>query len=515
MRADPAQDTNALLLQLVTGGNSTIRSANDLPSATFTPSPGIVPVNVLFSLSLTLAICISFFAILGKQWLVHYRQRTGAGGTQRQRWDQLQRYLGAKRWDLEEVLNHTLPALLQLDLLLFSIALIIYLQTLSKIVCLVMATPFVIAVQITLRLTDFAVQDYWCPFYTIWPQITARSILEKNHSLWLIIAILYVVLSSPLLVIRVIIYSAQIISWRIRHYLGILRGDNSETMQDRDQYKMVTYEELAQPSILVAGKGFAKPDTPSPFLHAAAIQRVLCNSDDFNTLIYVAINIQALNEERGIQYFLENDTVHQRLGELVRSPNKMLASAFCCAFAYLLLRGRCAELFVTQEHRRLFHSGNSLSQTSQYPAGFNTLKKKVQFIRRQLEACEESPGICRETLVGMRHYYGLLECLLDETSTNQDLSGWLDRIMHKQQQKELSTPLALFLVANTVQILNEGVKSAEAHLDLRVGIAPDSQQVERNGEYQERLNVRRQRLEMFKILIRTKGWDSRLDSGSR
>ncbi|KIO20611.1 hypothetical protein M407DRAFT_60008, partial [Tulasnella calospora MUT 4182] len=74
MSADPADDTNALLLQLVTGGNHTIQSADDLPSATFTPSPGIVPVNVLFSLCLTLAIIISFLAILGQQWLVHYRK---------------------------------------------------------------------------------------------------------------------------------------------------------------------------------------------------------------------------------------------------------------------------------------------------------------------------------------------------------------------------------------------------------------------------------------------------------
>ncbi|KIO21808.1 hypothetical protein M407DRAFT_35317, partial [Tulasnella calospora MUT 4182] len=74
MSADPADDTNALLLQLVAGGNSTIRSVDDLPSATFTPSPGIFPVNVLFSLSLTLAIVSSFLAVLGQQWLVYYRK---------------------------------------------------------------------------------------------------------------------------------------------------------------------------------------------------------------------------------------------------------------------------------------------------------------------------------------------------------------------------------------------------------------------------------------------------------
>ncbi|KAG9043725.1 hypothetical protein FS837_009205 [Tulasnella sp. UAMH 9824] len=142
---------DSIIIFLVAGGNGTIRSANDLPSATFTPSPGIVPVNVLFSLSLTLAILISFFAILGQQWLVYYLQRNG-GGIENQRWDQLQRYLGAKRWGLEAVLHDTLPALLQLDLLIFCIALLIYLRTLSKTACYVVATPIIIAVQIVLRL---------------------------------------------------------------------------------------------------------------------------------------------------------------------------------------------------------------------------------------------------------------------------------------------------------------------------------------------------------------------------
>ncbi|KAG9043723.1 hypothetical protein FS837_009203 [Tulasnella sp. UAMH 9824] len=90
MSADPADDTNAILLQLVIGGNSTIRSADHLPSATFTPGPGIVPINVLLSLSLTLAIIASFLAILGQQWLVYYRKRAGSGA-EYQRWEQLQR----------------------------------------------------------------------------------------------------------------------------------------------------------------------------------------------------------------------------------------------------------------------------------------------------------------------------------------------------------------------------------------------------------------------------------------
>ncbi|KIO16727.1 hypothetical protein M407DRAFT_36260, partial [Tulasnella calospora MUT 4182] len=68
MSADPADDTNALLLQLVKGGNTTINSEADLPSATFSPPSAIYPVNILFAVSLTCALMSSFLAVLGQQW---------------------------------------------------------------------------------------------------------------------------------------------------------------------------------------------------------------------------------------------------------------------------------------------------------------------------------------------------------------------------------------------------------------------------------------------------------------
>ncbi|KIO27374.1 hypothetical protein M407DRAFT_73333, partial [Tulasnella calospora MUT 4182] len=99
MSADPADDTNALLLQLVKGGNATINSEADLPSATFSPPSAISAVNVLFAVSLTCALMSSFLAVLGQQWLVYYRKRSG-GGAERQRKEQLRRQLGAARWRL-------------------------------------------------------------------------------------------------------------------------------------------------------------------------------------------------------------------------------------------------------------------------------------------------------------------------------------------------------------------------------------------------------------------------------
>ncbi|KIO27174.1 hypothetical protein M407DRAFT_73567, partial [Tulasnella calospora MUT 4182] len=103
MTPNPADDSNALLLQLVIPESGTIASASDLPSVKFSPSPGIYRVNILFSISLTFAILSSFLAVLGQQWLVHYQKRSG-GGPVHQRREQLRRYLGAKRWKLEAIL---------------------------------------------------------------------------------------------------------------------------------------------------------------------------------------------------------------------------------------------------------------------------------------------------------------------------------------------------------------------------------------------------------------------------
>ncbi|KAG8947694.1 hypothetical protein FRC04_010538 [Tulasnella sp. 424] len=113
MSADPADDTNALLaqnnailLQFVSGRNDTTSLDSTLPSASFAPSGAVLSVNVLFALSLAFAIISSFLAVLGRQWLVYYRKR-GGGGPDRQRWEQLKRFLGAERCSVRStVLSH-------------------------------------------------------------------------------------------------------------------------------------------------------------------------------------------------------------------------------------------------------------------------------------------------------------------------------------------------------------------------------------------------------------------------
>ncbi|KAG9050302.1 hypothetical protein FS837_006412 [Tulasnella sp. UAMH 9824] len=129
MSADPADDTNALLLQLVRGNNETALSLT-LPSTEFSPKRQIYTINFLFLVSLASALFASFFAVIGKQWLAYYQTPEGSGGD-KQRGEQLKRSQGAERWRLVPILDGLIPLLLQFALVIFAVGIILYLHTLS------------------------------------------------------------------------------------------------------------------------------------------------------------------------------------------------------------------------------------------------------------------------------------------------------------------------------------------------------------------------------------------------
>ncbi|KAG8960961.1 hypothetical protein FRC05_006425, partial [Tulasnella sp. 425] len=138
LSANPADDTNALLrqnnailLQLALNRNDSLPIANALPSETFSVSGRILTVNILFSISLVLALMSSLFAVLGGQWLARYCSHSGSGADNQRR-VRINRYLGARRWQLEWLLGDIIPTLLQISLILFGISLTIYLNTLHS-----------------------------------------------------------------------------------------------------------------------------------------------------------------------------------------------------------------------------------------------------------------------------------------------------------------------------------------------------------------------------------------------
>ncbi|KAG8922673.1 hypothetical protein FRC01_013746, partial [Tulasnella sp. 417] len=220
MSPDPADDTNALLrdnnailLNLALGRNDTLPTPSPLPSETFSPTSKVLTVNVLFSVSLTFAIISSFLAVLGRQWLVYYRKRTG-GGPERQRWEQLKRFLGAERWRLEWVLDDFLPSLLQIGLIIFCISLTIYLNTLHTTLSNVVGALFCVGLAILVITAIFVTWDKFCPFQS-----------PLSHAVSPFIPVVICVARMSAIILFVLILDLlQPIEWGLRFLLGIAQA---------------------------------------------------------------------------------------------------------------------------------------------------------------------------------------------------------------------------------------------------------------------------------------------------
>ncbi|KAG9028814.1 hypothetical protein FS837_003777, partial [Tulasnella sp. UAMH 9824] len=346
LSADPADDTNALLLQIALGGNSSITSAADLPSASFAPPPTIYPINVLFSVSLTLALLSSFLAVLGQQWIVYYRKR-GGGGPEHQRWEQLRRYLGAQRWRLELILDDLVPSLLQLGLAIFCIAFALYLSTLSQSLSRIIAWLLCAAAATIVGMSTCAAFDPWCPFKMPLSRII-RVVVSATAAItvWLALGSLAMLIFLTISMINAI--SQAIFVCRSIHLAG---------QQHRPPIPTDGLGELVPQFIMgIAGiyqvtrfVGMRSPEDPDD-LKIIALKRVLCTSEDRNALIYTAINLQCIRDENTLSFLAKDEEFRNRLYELYHaalgatedgrtgSLNALLESrVFTTSFFHLLI----------------------------------------------------------------------------------------------------------------------------------------------------------------------------------
>ena len=100
--------------------------------ADFSPPEHIVVVNALFYASLGFMVLAAFIAMLIKSWVREFDRGLRAMSIPEQRAKTREfRYLGMERWKLPEMVE-TLPVLIQISLLLFSIGLVIFLFHTSK-----------------------------------------------------------------------------------------------------------------------------------------------------------------------------------------------------------------------------------------------------------------------------------------------------------------------------------------------------------------------------------------------
>ncbi|KAG8940879.1 hypothetical protein FRC04_004989 [Tulasnella sp. 424] len=502
MSADPADDTNALLLQLVTGGNSTIRSAEDLPSATFAPSPGIFPVNVLFSLSLTLALLSAFLAVLGQQWLVYYRKRSG-GGAEHQRWEQLRRYLGAKRWRLEAILDDVLPGLLQLALVIFCVGFVAYLRTLSKTMCYVIMGPMTIAVAVLLLMGIVGA----------WDRIAARKLANNGKT---------VLANFPQKMAQRSPTFPP--AWKevwgpvIRSITRVL-SPAVHTVKTVWGWVVRSVREVWGPVVHVANRALDRSGENIAHLEVIAAKRVLCTSEDFNALVYTAVNLHGMTSKESIHYFLGDETVYERLKELWEGGRhssgfpKVLAGAFSRAFLQLIFMGESAELLIEPRYRQQY--SEALLANHRDPTSLNLLMENVKILDESIDMGAEFLHTHWKDFIWLLYYCQILKVTLDEKDCRSGLfEAWLSHIIDKYSIPDDCKPHIICLVAWGVRLLNMGIVTPTAAFTLRTS--------DQKGEFewvQERERVRlRARLEraqarLGQALRLGQGMEQRLEQG--
>ncbi|KIO30381.1 hypothetical protein M407DRAFT_20456 [Tulasnella calospora MUT 4182] len=307
MSADPVDDTNALLLQLVKGGNATVNSEADLPSATFSPPSAIYPVNILFAVSLTCALMSSFLAVLGQQWLVYYRKRSG-GGAAHQRKEQLRRQLGAQRWQLELVLDDILPGLLQVGLVIFCISFILYLRTLSGSMSSVVAAIVGSALAITVGVAVCATWDRMCPYQSPLSHLFCWS-MDRLKPVPVAFVWLFIFLKAYL-------YEFWGTRSRAERHTdaGESSSPNESTLQSEESQK--NSWNLAQEITSRGLTRVVRKEETDDDLIVASVKRVILTSEHPTALIHAATNICAIDNEESLKRLLNDAEFSARLYDL-------------------------------------------------------------------------------------------------------------------------------------------------------------------------------------------------------
>jgi len=156
--------------------NNTLFPDADPNATTWTgPPPEIVTVQSLLYASLATSLFAAFLAMLGKQWVNRYLRNHGGSAADKSR-DRQRKLDGFEKWHFYLVIE-SLPAMLQLALLLLGCALSRYLRVTSRTVAGVIMAFAVSGVTCYVFFTLAATLYYNCPYQTP-PSVLAQATLR-------------------------------------------------------------------------------------------------------------------------------------------------------------------------------------------------------------------------------------------------------------------------------------------------------------------------------------------------
>ena len=163
LQPNPIDLTNALLLRILQQ-NTSFGGADPLAPVSVIPISIVRAQSILFA-SLSITLFVAFLAVLGKQWILYYTRATMWGNIIDRGKEHQTKLQGLQKWGLHLIMD-SLPVMLQFSLLLFGIALTVYLWdldvTVAKVVLMVTSAGLIFYGCITIAATVW--RD--CPFQT-------------------------------------------------------------------------------------------------------------------------------------------------------------------------------------------------------------------------------------------------------------------------------------------------------------------------------------------------------------
>lgn len=165
--------------------NDTLFSMLD-SSPSFTPSTTSRWINVLFFTSLVFSLASAFFGILAKQWLREYIKWNKPLATPRE--NVLVRQMAFEAWEAWNVTATiaSIPALLELAMILFLAGVVVLLWTLDNIVAIAVTTFVAIFLLIVSVVTILPIFVRRCPYKspTAWACLAGYRVISGTLAYW-------------------------------------------------------------------------------------------------------------------------------------------------------------------------------------------------------------------------------------------------------------------------------------------------------------------------------------------
>ncbi|KAG8983754.1 hypothetical protein FRB90_005783 [Tulasnella sp. 427] len=203
--------------------------------------------------------------------------------------------------------------------------------------------------------------------------------------------------------------------------------------------------------------GQRRPAEDTSVRTAAAVRRVLCTSEENETLICTAAKVEAIDSDKEAQCLLEDAIIYGRLLELISYPEeyRKLSPAFTRAFANILARGCSISLLVEPSHRHLYPKSGSLAKIGEFGTRTHPLQWNIENVHTALEHGEGPLDKSTSSVATLRLFFDLLHIVLADGSGDTEFGHWFSRVTGRFSPAE-QCPVAMIRAVSAMMHLLRG-----------------------------------------------------------